>query len=189
MSIALIWRVLLYTWFAFEVLLAVSTRTKRGQGKLGDRGSLQLLWLSIAFSITAAMWIGAANPHNFLAHKAWVPLLCLGLMVLGLVVRVVAVVSLGRAFSVNVAIRDEQKVKRDGLYALMRHPSYAGMLPLFLSVGLAQRNWISLAIMVVVPGAALLYRIHVEEIALREHFGQEYVDYSSQTKRLIPGIY
>jgi protein-S-isoprenylcysteine O-methyltransferase Ste14 len=37
--------------------------------------------------------------------------------------------------------------------------------------------------------AALLYRIHVEEIALNDAFGAEYAAYSQQTKRLIPGIY
>jgi protein-S-isoprenylcysteine O-methyltransferase Ste14 len=43
--------------------------------------------------------------------------------------------------------------------------------------------------MVVLPTAALMYRIHVEERALTEAFGNEYVDYSRVTKRLLPGIY
>ena len=60
---------------------------------------------------------------------------------------------------------------------------------LLLAVGLHPRNWISLLVIFIPPTAALLYRIHVEEIALREHFGQEYIDYSRQTSRLIPGIY
>jgi protein-S-isoprenylcysteine O-methyltransferase Ste14 len=42
---------------------------------------------------------------------------------------------------------------------------------------------------VIAPGAALLYRIHVEERALRGAFGEEYVAYSRVTKRLVPGIY
>jgi protein-S-isoprenylcysteine O-methyltransferase Ste14 len=29
----------------------------------------------------------------------------------------------------------------------------------------------------------------VEEAALRDHFGEEYVGYSRETKRLVPGIY
>jgi protein-S-isoprenylcysteine O-methyltransferase len=51
------------------------------------------------------------------------------------------------------------------------------------------RNWVGLAITLVPTTAALLYRIHVEEAALRQAFGQEYSDYSRATKRLIPGIY
>jgi protein-S-isoprenylcysteine O-methyltransferase Ste14 len=36
---------------------------------------------------------------------------------------------------------------------------------------------------------AMLYRIHVEEIALNEAFGAQYASYSKTTWRLIPGIY
>jgi protein-S-isoprenylcysteine O-methyltransferase Ste14 len=42
---------------------------------------------------------------------------------------------------------------------------------------------------VILPTAALLYRIHVEEMALTEAFGPQYLEYSRTTKRLFPGIY
>jgi protein-S-isoprenylcysteine O-methyltransferase Ste14 len=63
------------------------------------------------------------------------------------------------------------------------------MLLCFLAVGTYKRNWVSVAIMLVFPTAALLYRIHVEEIALTGGFGEDYMKYSRGTKRLIPGIY
>lgn len=34
-----------------------------------------------------------------------------------------------------------------------------------------------------------MYRMRVEERALREAFGEEYVTYSRGTKRQIPGLY
>ena len=71
----------------------------------------------------------------------------------------------------------------------MRHPSYLGLVLIFLAIGIYSRNWISLAIAVVPPTVALLYRIRVEEAALREAFGEEYTAYSRTTKRLVPGIY
>jgi protein-S-isoprenylcysteine O-methyltransferase Ste14 len=43
--------------------------------------------------------------------------------------------------------------------------------------------------MIVLPTAAVLIRIHVEEIALRSAFGAEYDEYAATTKRLIPGVY
>jgi protein-S-isoprenylcysteine O-methyltransferase Ste14 len=110
-------------------------------------------------------------------------------MVAGLALRWTAFFSLGKAFSANVAIRDTQTLNRSGLYAVVRHPSYAGLLIIFLAIALAEKNWLSAAIVFILPTAALLYRIHVEEIALREAFGDQYVDYSRTTKRLIPGIY
>jgi protein-S-isoprenylcysteine O-methyltransferase Ste14 len=46
-----------------------------------------------------------------------------------------------------------------------------------------------MAVMIGLPTAAVLYRIHVEEKALRGAFGAEYDEYSKTTKRLIPGVY
>jgi protein-S-isoprenylcysteine O-methyltransferase Ste14 len=110
-------------------------------------------------------------------------------LIAALVLRWVAVLSLGKAFSANVAIRETQRVRTVGLYRWMRHPSYTGLMLCFVAVGLHTRNWVAFLIVTALPAGALLYRIHVEEIALREHFGQEYIDYSVRTKRLIPGIY
>jgi protein-S-isoprenylcysteine O-methyltransferase Ste14 len=88
-----------------------------------------------------------------------------------------------------VAISATQTVHKTGLFRWMRHPSYSGMLLIFTAIGLSQRNWVSLAIMLVFPTAALLYRIHVEEMALTEAFGEDYLEYSRVTRRLLPGIY
>ena len=107
----------------------------------------------------------------------------------GLVVRWTAIFSLGKAFSVNVAIRDGQTLYRSGLYSLVRHPSYSGMLICFVAIAIVQQNWISAALVLIFPTAALLYRIHVEERALNEAFGAQYAEYSKATMRLIPGVY
>ncbi len=189
MSLSLAWQMLVDGWFFFEILLAIVTRTGRSQGKVTDRGSLLLLWLSIGTSIPAAFWIAGVMPGNLFVHAAWLSPVCLIVMAFGFVLRLTAIVMLGRAFSVNVAIRNNQSLKQDGLYAWMRHPSYSGMVLMFLALGLSERNWISLLILAIVPNAALLYRIHVEEIALRAGFGEEYVAYSRRVKRLVPGIY
>ncbi len=189
MLIARVWQILIDGWIVFELLLAIVTRTRRSQGKVTDRGSLLLLWLSIGASITASFRIADAMPRNLFVHSTWLSPLALGILAAGFVLRVTAIFMLGRAFSVNVAIRDNQILKQDGLYAWMRHPSYSGMVLMFLALGLSERNWISLLILAIVPNAALLYRIHVEEIALRAGFGEEYVAYSRRVKRLVPGIY
>jgi protein-S-isoprenylcysteine O-methyltransferase Ste14 len=63
------------------------------------------------------------------------------------------------------------------------------MVICFLAIALAERNWYSAAIVLVLPTAALLYRMHVEEIALLGAFGPQYQRYQETTRRLIPGIY
>lgn len=119
----------------------------------------------------------------------WMRYVVVSLMALGLAIRWTAILTLGRSFSVNVAIHATQTLHRTGLFRYMRHPSYTGMLLMFLALGLDTRNWIGLAVIVVLPIAALLYRMHVEEAALTGAFGSEYVEYSKTTKRLIPGLY
>ncbi len=71
----------------------------------------------------------------------------------------------------------------------MRHPSYLGLLMVFLAIGIHSRNWVGFVVAIVPPTAALIYRIQVEEKTLKEAFGEEYVEYSKVTKRLVPGVY
>jgi protein-S-isoprenylcysteine O-methyltransferase Ste14 len=110
-------------------------------------------------------------------------------LILGLGVRAVAIVTLGKAFSANVAMLPGQRLKRTGLYGLVRHPSYLGLEMIFLAFALHSRTWACFAVVLVPPTLAVLLRIEVEEKALRLAFGADYEDYSRHTKRLIPGVY
>jgi protein-S-isoprenylcysteine O-methyltransferase Ste14 len=189
-----LWNCLMWAWLGLEILVFVITRTRSGGGKVQDRGSMLLLWIVIVASLMGSAWVREfVNREtlpagiDFGAH--WLRPLSLIVLVTGLAIRVTAILSLGKSFSANVAIRAEQKVHRAGLYRFVRHPSYSGLLIIFLAVGLHARNWASLAVMLVPTTLALLYRIHVEEAALRQAFGEEYVEYTRVTKRLIPGIF
>lgn len=189
MTAAILFKYLFWAWTASEFLLQVVTRTRRSGGELKDRGSLLLLLPAIFCSIWVASWYGEVHGRTMLNGIHGLKTAALLLLIAGLIVRWTAILSLGRSFSTNVAIRPTQTVKRDGLYRWVRHPSYTGMLLIFAAVGLSIRNWISLSVMLVFPTAALLYRIQVEERALNEAFGQEYSKYSRDTKRLLPWIY
>jgi protein-S-isoprenylcysteine O-methyltransferase Ste14 len=189
MNILKLWGALYWAWVASEIVILLATRTRRSTGTVRDRGSLLLLWPVIIASITAGIWIGETHAHTLFHGAHWVRYAALALLVAGLALRWTAIVTLGKSFSANVAIHATQTLNRAGLFALVRHPSYSGMLVIFIAIGLHTRNWLALAITVIPPTAALLYRIHVEELALREAFGQQYTDYSATTKRLIPGIF
>jgi protein-S-isoprenylcysteine O-methyltransferase Ste14 len=132
--------------------------------------------------------------HGFLpvdmpGSDSWLRPAAFAILVLGLGIRGVAIITLGKAFSANVATSVGQKLQRSGLYALVRHPSYLGLELIFLALGLHSRTWACFAVVLIPPTLAVLYRIHVEETALRQAFGADYEDYSRDTKRLIPGIY
>ncbi len=95
---------------------------------------------------------------------------------------------LGRRFSGLVAIQPGHELVTEGIYRVIRHPSYLGMIILMLGWALAFRSGLGviLAALIVPP---LLARIRSEEALLRLQFGDEYDAYRRRTSRLIPGIY
>lgn len=185
----IVWVTLYWGWCASEVLLVVVTRTRKGGGKVRDRGSMLLLWVVIFASIWTGSVYGYTHPHTMFGGAQWLRPVSVGMMAAGLAVRWTSILSLGRAFSVNVAIRSGQKLYRSGLFAVVRHPSYTGMIIIFAAIGVRTRNWVALAILMIPTLAALLYRMRVEEAALGQAFGVDYEEYCRTTKRLIPGIY
>jgi len=189
MDISLLWKVLYWSWIVTEVLVLLVTRTRRGDGEISDRGSLIVLWVVIFCSLWAGGWAGAVCTFAAFPSSHWIRPVALGVLALGLVIRWSAIYTLGRSFSANVAIHSTQTLNRSGLFRYMRHPSYTGMVVIFIAMGLRTRNWLGLAFSVVPPVLALLYRIHVEEAALTGAFGEQYTEYSRTTKRLIPGVY
>jgi protein-S-isoprenylcysteine O-methyltransferase Ste14 len=188
MNVERLWPWLIYGWVGMEAVISIATRTRRSQGTVHDRGTQLIIWAVIVFSFFAAGLFAFPRAdirvdHQFLRMAAF------ALIVAGLAIRIVAITTLGSSFSANVAIRSKQSVHRKGLYRFVRHPSYLGMEIIFLAAGIHTHNWVSLAILSILPTAAVLYRIHVEEAALVGAFGAEYADYKRTTKRLIPGVY
>lgn len=188
-SIGQLWRILFDAWILGEVAIALGVRTRRSQGSLRDRGTKLLIWAVIVGSFFLAGWLQAVHPAPMPFPERPLRLAALSLLIAGLLVRILAILTLGRSFSTNVAIRGGQSIQRSGLYRVVRHPSYLGMEIIFLAAGLYAHDWLSLAILVMLPTLVLLYRIHVEEAALLDAIGSEYTDYMRSTKRLIPGVY
>ena len=113
----------------------------------------------------------------------------LGLLFAGIIIRWAAIYDLGKYFTSTVLIKDDHRLIQSGLYKHLRHPAYSGALLAHLGLGLSFSNWISLGCSLLPFILAASYRIHVEERALREAFGEAYVSYSRGTKRLIPKLF
>jgi len=102
--------------------------------------------------------------------------------------RIWPVFVLGRRFSGLVAIQPGHTLVTGGIYGVIRHPSYLGLLVGSLGWALAFRSALGvlLTALLIPP---LVARIAAEERLLRTQFGDEYDAYRSRTSRLIPGIY
>jgi protein-S-isoprenylcysteine O-methyltransferase Ste14 len=95
---------------------------------------------------------------------------------------------LGRRFSGLVAIQPGHTLVTSGVYGIIRHPSYLGLIVNSLGWALAFRSGVGvlLTALMIPP---LLARIRAEEALLRTQFGSEYDAYCRRTPRLIPGVY
>jgi len=114
----------------------------------------------------------------------------LGVVLYGLggVVRLWPVYVLGHRFSGLVAIQPGHTLVTDGIYSVIRNPSYLGLLITTLGWGLVFRSSVGviLAALMIVP---LVARMNAEERLLHSQFGAEYDAYRTRTWRLIPGLY
>lgn len=189
MTHSTLWVVLNWVWIASEIVVAIAFRTRQTRGAIRDRGSLAALWVTIVASMTATSWVTQTQPPTMLGAAHWLVTAAFVSMLAGLIIRWTAIVSLGKSFSANVAIRESQQLKTNGIYRAVRHPSYLGLLLIFIAAGIYSRNWVGFAVALLPTTAALLYRIHVEEHALIAAFGAEYRAYCQHTKRLLPWLF
>lgn len=87
-----------------------------------------------------------------------------------------------------IEIDESQKVITTGLYSIVRHPMYLGVLIMYLPTPLALGSYWGLIPMALLP-VALVFRILNEEKVLRENL-PGYIDYCQKTRyRLIPYIW
>jgi protein-S-isoprenylcysteine O-methyltransferase Ste14 len=155
------------------VLALFSDSSGLGSGEREDRGNR---WIFLPFFLLSLLlaWL----PPYLDGRDLWtlpqpiIPYVGLVLFVLGSILRLAPVFALGRRFSGLVAIQHGHRLKTDGLYRFIRHPSYAGLL-------------------VSCTGLVLIFRcrIKAEEALLASTFGEEYEAYCRRTWRLVPWLY
>ena len=184
------WRIFVivsFLWVVFEIYLAVARRAKSAPEH--DRNSKRLMWTVIAVSIAGGAFL-AFSGYGFL--KCCVKALSISgifFIILGQIIRGIAILTLKRYFTTNVAILEGHKIIKTGIYKYIRHPAYLGDIVSFLGLALAFSSWISFLLIFIPVTAIFIYRIKIEEQVLIEAFGHEYLEYSRKTARLIPLIY
>jgi len=177
-------------WIAFEISLVIRDRLQ-GKGRTDkDQGTRYINFIAITVAMIAAGRLDGISKFWFPGGRT-LAVFWLGFAILlsGALLRVWSIVVLGSSFRTTVEVSDNQHVVQRGPYKIVRHPSYSGALLMCCGYGIAEQNWLSLAIAIGLPLIAFLYRISVEETALVSGIGPEYQEYQKHTKKLIPGIW
>lgn len=186
------WRELF--WFSFAAWTAIeigiwSRDRAKVKGRREDRGSMILIAVTITLAIVAAFnaaRIGAARiaaPPQLLVAPG------LGLLWVGVALRIWSVRTLGRYFRIIVTVQDDHRLVDTGPYRRLRNPSYTGTMLTLAGVGLAIGNWLSLGAMTLLPLVGFAWRIRVEEASLAARFGRKFADYRATRWALFPFLW
>jgi protein-S-isoprenylcysteine O-methyltransferase Ste14 len=154
-----------------------------------DKFSIRILWITIFISVNLGVLIGVQQIGYIELGSRIFPIAGITLISCGLIIRWFAIFSLKHQFTVDVSIRKNHRMIKAGIYHFVRHPAYAGSLLSFLGLGLYFSNYLSMVVIFVPICVAFVHRVHIEEEALIQNFGGEYLDYCASTKRFIPGIF
>jgi Putative protein-S-isoprenylcysteine methyltransferase len=146
---------------------------------------LQLL--SILFPMLAIANIYL--PIGYVEVPVLVTMIGILLMVCGLIIRMMSMHYLGKYYSTLLFTNAEHKLITSGFYRYIRHPIYFGDILLYIGIGIALANYIVFIVITIFSIVAYNIRMNQEEKMMLSTFGNEYVEYSQKTKRVIPFIY
>ena len=184
----LIFYIIYGIWIMSEVLINRLFKSKSSDRQDLDKNTVGIIWIAIVVACTLAVLI-ASYFYIPIVNNVQVRLVGLFLILLGCVLRIFTIVSLGKEFTSDVTIRQNHQLKTSGFYRYVRHPSYSFSLLSFIGFGLSLNNWVSLLLIVPIIFIVFIRRIRVEESALVTQFGDQYTDFMNRTSRLIPFIY
>jgi len=169
------------------LVLLLERRMSSIREEKGDRS----FWAIIPGFIT----IFYAPPIEYLLLPALIPRLpvmqyaSLALLLLAFALRLWVRAAIGKMYTGHVQVLEGHRLVRSGPYRWVRHPGYLGFVIMALSLAIGYSSLIGLIAIPALMLPGLVYRMNVEEKLLIDQFGDEYLDYTRHTRRLIPGLW
>ena len=137
--------------------------------------------------------LATIDPTHVTINEPWILMV---LEIVGLVIYVTgfllmawALITLGRNYQLGgSAPRSDDKMVMDGPYRSVRHPMYTAALSISLGLACLIQSWAFFSVFCIYL-VLILPLIPVEEEGLRKAYGEQYVVYQQEVKKLVPFVY
>lgn len=125
---------------------------------------------------------------NFKSSYLLIRILGVLIVILGQILRSMAMINCGESFShiISTEKKSNHKLITSGIYSLVRHPSYVGFFYWAIGTQILLLNPISLIIFIFLLYKFFSNRINFEESKLIEFFGDDYIQYKLKVNSGLP---
>lgn len=184
-SLRIIWLIVLIYWIAS----GFTVKKVHSQETFLKRFIFYWLPLIVAMLLLGpGEWFGhTLIRENFVPHTNLVGIAGLTFCVLGAVIACWSRYKLGRNWSLSVQKKENHELIQSGMYKIVRHPIYTGLLLLFTGNAIIVGDYRGI-IAVLIVFISFWFKLTKEEKLLTDNFGNQYTEYRKRTKALIPFI-
>ena len=99
-----------------------------------------------------------------------------------------AIKELGKQWSLQARVLEDHKLITSGVYQIVRHPIYTGMLGLLVATGLTLSTWWAVLAGAIILTVGTKIRTNFEEKLLHNAFGAEFDNWKATVPGLIPFV-
>ena len=152
-------------------------------------GEQRMRWSLYAMCVNYTIIVWGSCAEHFLVRRppvVWVSAVGLVMYVVSVVLRKTAIRTLGKFWSLQVEIRSEHQLIREGVYNVVRHPIYAAIILEVTSIPLVANAWGMVAYALVTHVSLIMFRMRNEEQALVDKMGDLYRGYQREVGALLP---
>lgn len=177
------WLIVLTYWF----ISGLSAKKVEHQETLSKRFVQYWLPLIIAILLLGpGDWFGHSwLRENFVEHTNLVGTIGLSISIIGAIIACTSRFMLGKNWSLSVQKKEDHQLVQNGIYKIVRHPIYTGLLLLFIGNAIIVGDYRAI-IAVIIVFVSFWLKLKKEEKLLTETFGNQYTEYKKRTKALIP---
>lgn len=179
-----------WLFLLFVAIVVVQRAYETNYSRRATRGEKKMNWSLPAFFILHVGIIAGMTVECFLLRA---DTMNLAVSAVGLVLffgamwlRLVAIRTLGRFWSLHVEVREGHRLVREGVYNYMRHPVYSAIILEFIGMNLVANAWWALLATVALYFPLLGLRLVQEERVLTEKFGDDYQRYRREVRAIVP---